>query len=74
MKEGIHQMFKRICFWILRMLFFTILCVYSLFITCKEGNYLNLDVLVALLFLIIISLTLAFQSLHYLLFLLEKDK
>lgn len=73
MKEGII-MLKRIRFWFLRMLFFALVCFYSVFITCKEGNYLNLDVIIALLILINLSLALACQSLYYFLLLLEKNK
>ena len=68
-------MFKRIIiFWTSRMLFFILICIYSLFVLLKEGNYVNLDILVALLLLILISSALACQSLYCLLFLLEKDK
>lgn len=66
-------MFRKVVFLILRMIFFTLVCIYSLFVTCIEGNYLNFDILIALLFLILISSALACQSLYYLCLLLEKD-
>ena len=72
MKEG-NILFKIITFWILRMVFFTLICIYSLFVTCTEGNYVTLNVQVALLLLILISLALACQSLYCLSLLFEKD-
>jgi hypothetical protein len=67
------MMFKRILFFTMHMIFFALVCIYSLFVTCIEGNYLNFDILISLLFLILISSALACQSLYYLWLLLEKD-
>ena len=66
-------MLRRIIFWTLRMLFFIILFVYSLYTLCKEGNYLHFNVIIALTVLSVLSLSIAMQSLHCLLIILKKD-
>lgn len=66
-------MVKIISFWFFRMLFFTAISIYDLFIICVRGNSLTFDVIFALLFLMVISVGLAFQSLDCLLFLIKKD-